>query len=83
MDYPDLTRADLMESVERFYAEYYFRPRAAWRLVRKALTDVNEFKRLFKEAREYLHTRSQRKVFVAEARAHAVEKAAAPPVSVH
>ena len=51
--------------------------------MRKALTDVNEFKRLFKEAREYLHTRSQRKVFVAEARAHAVEKAAAPPVSVH
>ncbi len=79
MDYPELTKADLMEAVERFYAEYYFRPRTAWRLVRKALSDWNEFKRLAKEAREYMGLRSQRKVFVAETRAHA----AAEKVSVN
>ncbi len=83
MDYPELTRADLMEAVERFYDEYYFRPRTAWRLVRKSLTDAHEFKRLFKEAREYLLLRSQRKDFVAEVRAQAAQKAAAPQVSVH
>src|SRR5258708_10922714 len=54
MNYPDLTRADLVAAVERFYDEYYFRPRAAWRVVRKALTDAHGCKRLFKEARELL-----------------------------
>lgn len=80
MNYPDLTRADLMEAVERFYDEYYFRPRAAWRVVRKALTDVHEFKRLFKEAREFMALRSKRKHFVTDARAEAKSE---PTVSVH
>ena len=35
--YPDLDRGELMEWVERFYGEYYFRPRVIWRVVRKAL----------------------------------------------
>ncbi len=80
MNYPDLTRADLMEAVERFYDEYYFRPRAAWRVVRKALTDVHEFKRLFKEAREFMALRSKRKHFVTDTRS---EAKAEPSVSVH
>src|ERR1051325_8320017 len=68
MNYPELTRADLMEAVERFCGHSYSRPRTAWRLVRKALTDAHEFKRLFKEAREYLLLRSKRKDFVADVR---------------
>ena len=31
--YPGLDRAELMDWVERFYGEYYFRPRIVWRLV--------------------------------------------------
>jgi radical SAM superfamily enzyme YgiQ (UPF0313 family) len=64
--YPGLDRGELIEWVERFYGEYYFRPRAAWRIVRKAMFDSSERKRLYKEAREYLALRSKRKRFVKE-----------------
>ncbi len=69
IEYPGLGRADLIAAVERFYGEYYFRPRVAWRLVRKALFDHKERKRLYKEAREYLSLRAKRKKFVSSTRA--------------
>ena len=62
--YPGLDRGELVEWVERFYGEYYFRPKAAWRIVRKAMFNNNDRKRLYKEAREYLALRSKRKQFV-------------------
>jgi hopanoid biosynthesis associated radical SAM protein HpnJ len=62
--YPGLDRAELMDSVERFYSEYYFRPKAAWRIVRNAMFDSNDRKRLYKEAKEYLALRSKRKQFI-------------------
>jgi len=62
--YPGLDRAELLDWVERFYGQYYFRPRVVWRLVRKALWDGAERRRLFKEAREYLALRSRRRRFV-------------------
>jgi radical SAM superfamily enzyme YgiQ (UPF0313 family) len=64
--YPGLDRAELMEWVETFYDEYYFRPKTVWRIVRGAMFDSAERKRLFKEAREYLELRSRRKKFVKE-----------------
>jgi hopanoid biosynthesis associated radical SAM protein HpnJ len=63
--YPGLDRGELVEWVERFYGEYYFRPRVVWRLVRKAIFDSSERKRLSKEAREYMALRAKRKKFVA------------------
>ncbi len=69
ISYPGLDRADLLDWVERFYSEYYFRPKAVWRIVRGALFDSAERKRLFKEAREYLELRSKRKRFIAEQKA--------------
>jgi hopanoid biosynthesis associated radical SAM protein HpnJ len=66
--YPGLDRAELLDWVERFYAEYYFRPKAAWRIVRKSLFDSNERKRLYKEAREFLALRKKRKEFIRENR---------------
>jgi radical SAM superfamily enzyme YgiQ (UPF0313 family) len=62
--YPGLDRAELVDAVERFYGEYYFRPKAAWRIVRKAIFNGDERKRLYKEAREYLALRNKRKQFV-------------------
>ncbi len=62
--YPGLDRAELVEWVERFYGEYYFRPKAAWRIVKKAVFNNAERRRLYKEAREYLALRSKRKQFV-------------------
>jgi hopanoid biosynthesis associated radical SAM protein HpnJ len=64
--YPGLDRAELVDWVERFYGEYYFRPRVVWRVVSKALWDGAERRRLYKEAREYMALRSKRKKFVAE-----------------
>jgi hopanoid biosynthesis associated radical SAM protein HpnJ len=61
--YPGLNRGELVEWVERFYGEYYFRPKAAWRVVKKAIVN-NDVPRLYKEAREYLALRSKRKLFV-------------------
>lgn len=66
--YPGLDRAELVDWVERFYGEYYFRPRVVWRVVRKAIFNGEERRRLTKEAREYLALRSKRKKFVAEHR---------------
>jgi len=71
--YPGLDRAELMDWVERFYGEYYFRPRIVWRLVRNAISDGVERRRLLKEGREYLRLRAQRRRFV---RRH---RQAAPP----
>src|SRR5262249_33201057 len=51
--YPGLDRGELVEWVEKFYGEYYFRPKVAWRVVRRSLFDSSERKRLYKEAREY------------------------------
>ncbi|HYP14703.1 MAG TPA: hopanoid biosynthesis associated radical SAM protein HpnJ [Bryobacteraceae bacterium] len=66
--YPGLNRGELVDWVERFYGEYYFRPKAAWRVVRKAVVN-NDIPRLYKEAREYLSLRSKRKKFVEEQKA--------------
>ena len=63
--YPGLDQADLVEWVEKFYGEYFFRPRVAWRIVKNAMFDSNDRKRLYKEAREYMALRSKRKKFVA------------------
>jgi hopanoid biosynthesis associated radical SAM protein HpnJ len=65
--YKNLTKGDLVEGVERFYGEYYFRPKTAWRVVRKAVQN-NDLPRLYKEAREYLALRSKRKKYVANER---------------
>jgi radical SAM superfamily enzyme YgiQ (UPF0313 family) len=63
-----LERAEMVDWVERFYGEYYFRPKAAWRIVRKAVFDGHERKRLYKEAKTYLTLRQKRKKYVADFR---------------
>ncbi|MDQ2843752.1 MAG: hopanoid biosynthesis associated radical SAM protein HpnJ [Acidobacteriota bacterium] len=62
--YPGLDKAELVDWVERFYGEYYFRPKVAFRLISKAIFHTDERRRLYKEAREYLALRSKRKQFV-------------------
>ena len=62
--YPGMDRGELMEWVERFYSEYYFRPKVAWRLIRNAMFDGNDRKRLYKEAREYMSLRTKRAEFI-------------------
>ena len=75
--YPHLDKGELVDWVERFYGEYYFRPKAAWRVVKKAVQN-NDLPRLYKEAREYLSLRSKRKQYVKEQRAATLPPAETP-----
>jgi radical SAM superfamily enzyme YgiQ (UPF0313 family) len=67
--YEGLDQAELVEWVERFYGEFYFRPKVAFRLVRKAIFHNDERRRLYKEAREYLALRAKRKLYVKDYKA--------------
>src|SRR5258707_2919909 len=60
IEYPGLPAAEILEAVHHFYDEYYFRPKAAYRILRKAMFDNSERKRLYKEARTFLKLRAQR-----------------------
>ena len=77
IEYPGLPAEEVMEAVHRFYDEYYFRPKAVFRIVRNAAFDSDERKRLYKEARAFLKLRKSRKKYVEEQRA----KAGVAPVS--
>ena len=65
IQYPGLSRAEIVAAVEHFYDRYYFRPRIIFRIVRRALFNAPERRRLYREAREFLQLRTKRKVFVA------------------
>ena len=81
--YPGLNEAELVDAVECFYGEYYFRPRVIWRVVRKAIFNSAERRRLTKEAHEYLSLRSKRKTFVRDQRnGAAVDSKAEPATSL-
>jgi len=68
IEYPGISRDYIMEMVHRFYDEYYFRPKAIFRIVKKAAFDSTERKRLYKEAKAFLKLRAARNRAVKEAR---------------
>jgi radical SAM superfamily enzyme YgiQ (UPF0313 family) len=68
IEYPGLPRDYVMEMVHRFYDEYYFRPKAIFRIVRKAAFNSEERKRLYVEARQFLTLRAARNKAVRDAR---------------
>jgi hypothetical protein len=68
IEYPGLPRDYVMEMVHRFYDEYYFRPKAIYRIVRKAIFNNQERKRLYVEAKQFLTLRAARNKAVKEAR---------------
>ncbi len=70
-----LAKGEMVEWVERFYGEYYFRPKAAWRIVRKGIFDGQERKRIYKEAKDYLSLRAKRKKYVADEKAGVLSQA--------
>jgi hopanoid biosynthesis associated radical SAM protein HpnJ len=64
IEYPGLPAEEVLHSVHRFYDEYYFRPKAVFRILRKAAFDSGERKRLYKEAKTFLKVRSMRNKLV-------------------
>jgi radical SAM superfamily enzyme YgiQ (UPF0313 family) len=63
IEYPGLPTEYVLEMVHRFYDEYYFRPKAAWRVVSKAIVN-RDLPRLYQEAKSFLKLRSERNKIV-------------------
>jgi len=64
IQYPGLPAEEIMSAVHRFYDEYYFRPKAVFRILRKAAFDGSERKRLYKEAKSFMKLRAARNKMV-------------------
>ena len=64
IQYPGLGPKEIVEAVEDFYARYYFRPRIISRIVRRAMFDRGERRRLYQEAKEFFQLRAKRKKFL-------------------
>jgi radical SAM superfamily enzyme YgiQ (UPF0313 family) len=74
IQYPGLPADDILSAVHRFYDEYYFRPKAIYRILRNAMFDSNDRKRLYKEAKTFLKLRRARNKMVKQ---HSDDAAAA------
>jgi len=81
IQYPGLPADDILEAVHRFYDEYYFRPKAVFRILRKSMFNNVERKRLYKEAKAFLKTRAMRNRWVKDKRDKQDADAAAQPAS--
>jgi hopanoid biosynthesis associated radical SAM protein HpnJ len=77
IQYPGLPADEILEAVHRFYDEYYFRPKAVVRILRKAAFNSVERKRLYKEAKTFLKVRAMRHKWVKDKR-EKKDSAAAP-----
>jgi hopanoid biosynthesis associated radical SAM protein HpnJ len=64
IQYPGLPADDILAAVHRFYDEYYFRPKAVFRILKKAVFDGSERRRLYKEAKTFLKLRAARNKMV-------------------
>jgi hypothetical protein len=68
IEYPGLPTDYVMEMVHKFYDEYYFRPKAAFRVVWKAIIN-RDVPRLYVEAKAFLKLRKERQNMVKAVRA--------------
>ena len=64
IQYPGLPADDILSAVHRFYDEYYFRPKAVFRILRKAVFNNSERRRLYKEAKSFMKLRAARNKMV-------------------
>lgn len=63
-NFQHLSGAEMLEWVHKFYDEYYFRPKPIFRILKGAMSNHNDRMRLYKEAREFLQTRTRRRKLV-------------------
>ena len=76
IQYPGLPADEILAAVHRFYDEYYFRPKAVFRILKKAAFDGHERKRLYHEAKTFLKLRSARNKMIKQ---HAESRSEAEP----
>src|SRR5262249_52315016 len=60
IEYPGLPREHVLEMVHKFYDEYYFRPKAVFRIVRRGVYNGEERGGFNKEARSFMKRRAAR-----------------------
>src|SRR5258706_1154145 len=75
IEYPNLPREYALDAVHRFYDEYYFRAKQAWRIVTRAMINSGDRKRLYKEAREFMALRAKRNKVAKDIRQELASKA--------
>jgi radical SAM superfamily enzyme YgiQ (UPF0313 family) len=61
LEYPGLTKEEIFEGVDRFYREYYLRPRPIGRIVKTMLQDKDVAVRRLREGVEFFSSLKQRK----------------------
>jgi hopanoid biosynthesis associated radical SAM protein HpnJ len=79
IEYPGLPAAEILEAVHHFYDAYYFRPKAVYRILRRAMFDNSQRKRLYTEAKAFLKLRAQRQKWVKDNRKEKEETPAPAP----
>ena len=78
IQYPGLPADEILEAVHRFYDEDYFRPKAVFRILKKAAFNSVDRKRLYKEAKTFLKVRAMRTKWVKDKRQEQPSTAAQP-----
>ena len=68
LEYPEATKDEIFEAVDRFYRSYYLRPKPILRIIKTMLEDKDVFVRRCREGYEFFRSLRQRKVDLAAAR---------------
>ncbi len=61
LEYPELSKDEIFEAVERFYYRYYFRPKPILRIIKTMLEDKNVCVRRLREGYEFFRSMAQRR----------------------
>jgi hopanoid biosynthesis associated radical SAM protein HpnJ len=61
INYPNLSNAEIFNSVEEFYDKFYFRPKFIMRSIGRMIVDSAERKKLLREGKQYLAYMRKRK----------------------
>ncbi|MBI5773877.1 MAG: hopanoid biosynthesis associated radical SAM protein HpnJ [Verrucomicrobia bacterium] len=69
--YPDATKEEIFEAVERFYRAYYLRPKPILRIIKTMLEDKNVCVRRLREGYEFFKSMAQRRDDLAAAKSAA------------
>jgi radical SAM superfamily enzyme YgiQ (UPF0313 family) len=68
LEYPELSKEEIFESVERFYHRYYLRPKPILRIIRTMLEDKDVCVRRLREGYEFFRSMAQRRSDLASAK---------------
>src|SRR5205814_9707823 len=71
LEYPELSKDEIFEAVDRFYRAYYLRPKPILRIIKTMLEDKDVFVRRCREGFEFFKSLRQRKDDLEASRASA------------